>query len=210
MGELHDTAEPDFLLVCVHTPFVVAVYGEVKLLEAMKMTEQLEQPNDFVTSLCCNLLHKLVPAFGPYVELMELLEEEIVRSIYYDYEKHTDRSNTRQLFAGITYDKKAKQYQQDIADLTKQREAFEATHVEVVKDIKAKSFQVAQSVKQWHNQSLIASFRAWHAYVQFKKNNLAKTQKIFQRFVMSSSDLMRKVFHGWKIFRQKHQVIYDQ
>ena len=138
---------------------------------------------------------------------MELLEEEIVRSIYYDYDKHDkyDRSNTRQLFSAITYDKKAKQYMQDIVNLQAKSKKFEEDHAEIVKDIKSKSFQVEQSIKQWHNQSLHTSFRAWATYVTFKKTNLAKTQKIFERWVLNSSDLLRKVFHGWKIFRQQNQ-----
>lgn len=36
--------------------FVAALYGEIKLTEALQLTSSLGVPNDFVTALACNLL----------------------------------------------------------------------------------------------------------------------------------------------------------
>jgi hypothetical protein len=192
----------------------MAVYAEMKLGEALRITQHLDQPNDFVTALCCNLLGKLVPEFGPYAQLMEILEGEIIRSIYYDHEKQAAQGQQEQgkllnqkLFNGVTYRKKEADYRGGVKLLQAQKDVFEEEHATLMLSIKQKHYSFEKSVKQLANQNQSVAFRAWRDYVADKKKHLKRSQMVMKYWLGSKRALMKKVFNGFVRFHEQRKQV---
>ena len=93
------------------------------------MTRHLPRPGTFMTSLSCHMMGQLVPAFGPYSELVQVLYGELLRSIYVDFDALLERCAGRGPTLGdlrgcVTYYARSKELAYVIKGLKVKRDGF--------------------------------------------------------------------------------------
>jgi hypothetical protein len=80
----------------------VALYAEVKLNEALRITSQVEIPNRFRTGVCCDLLEKMFEMLGDaYGPCVQALKTELLRSIFLNYD--SEKTESADLFKAIPF-----------------------------------------------------------------------------------------------------------
>jgi hypothetical protein len=209
----------------------VALHGEVKILEAMQLTAMLEQPNNFIIAIACNLLERLIPTFGRYADIMRVLTTELMRSVYVDYDElmaYCERNagsgelerqglavgpdmvhSPRLFLQGTTYIMQTKRHKQEIESLQKSKVKFEHEEIELMQHIQRAKFQFKQTLKRWNNYTAGACFKAWSQYFVQKKQQLERTQKLFQRWYSGTNEHTRKlrVLRFWRIFVEEQRQV---
>ncbi|OQS03354.1 hypothetical protein THRCLA_04349 [Thraustotheca clavata] len=174
----------------------IIIHAEVGFSEIYRLTSHLKTPNDILTAFCCTLLERLVPYFGPYESLLEVLSDEVQRSVYTTC---PTKNEPRKLFNETTYFTSVNQVINDVNARKEKRAKCIARNEFLEKELLRSQASLELALDKWGNELLKAYFYAWYETCVVRKKVIAKNLHWFTTwFSGSPRTLMACIFEDWR------------
>ena len=187
----------------------LVLYLQKKLHEALKSSEQLGNPNEFRTAVCCHLLDIICRTFGRYSELVDQLKMEIYASIYIDKDALFERLQnlngtppTAETFIEFQpYFRKVERLLKRKHDLEEEVAAAVRQRNKMKDELNKKQKVLNATAKKWQMTLMEQSFRTW------AKTVVARRQQrvvLLQYFLNKDKARLKLVLKEWRL--QTHSI----
>ena len=187
----------------------LVLYLQKKLHEALKSSEQLGNPNEFRTAVCCHLLDIICRTFGRYSELVDQLKMEIYASIYIDKDALFERLKnlngtppTAETFIEFQpYFRKVERLLKRKHDLEEEVAAAVRQRNKMKAELNKKQKVLNATAKKWQMTLMEQSFRTW------AKTVVARRQQrvvLLQYFLNKDKARLKLVLKEWRL--QTHSI----
>ena len=173
------------------------------------LSEQLGNPNEFRTAVCCHLLDIICRTFGRYSELVDQLKMEIYASIYIDKDALFERLQnlngtppTAETFIEFQpYFRKVERLLKRKHDLEEEVAAAVRQRNKMKAELNKKQKVLNATAKKWQMTLMEQSFRTW------AKTVVARRQQrvvLLQYFLNKDKARLKLVLKEWRL--QTHSI----